>query len=90
VPFGKQTSNDASIQVFSPGWICNVFQYHHRRISADTMYVSKRIHEGDWIWGLRELTAFTGSRVDQAMVEQFKKRIQLLERWKEWGYDGRR
>lgn len=54
------------------------------------MYVSKRIHEGDWIWGLRELTAFTGSRVDQAMVEQFKKRIQLLERWKEWGYDGRR
>jgi len=37
-----------------------------------------------------ELIARTGSRVDQATVEQLKKRIQLLERWKERGYDGKR
>lgn len=37
-----------------------------------------------------ELIARTGSRVDQATVEQLRKRIQLLERWKEQGYDGKR
>jgi superfamily II DNA or RNA helicase len=37
-----------------------------------------------------ELIARTGSRVDQATVEQLQKRIQLLERWKEQGYDGKR
>jgi superfamily II DNA or RNA helicase len=37
-----------------------------------------------------ELIARTGSRVDQATVEQLKKRIQLLEKWKERGYDGKR
>jgi hypothetical protein len=37
-----------------------------------------------------ELIARTGSRVDQATVEQLKKRIQVLERWKERGYDGKR
>jgi superfamily II DNA or RNA helicase len=37
-----------------------------------------------------ELIARTGSRVDQATVEQLRKRIQLLERWKERGYDGKR
>ena len=37
-----------------------------------------------------ELIARTGSRVDQATSEQLKKRIQLLERWKERGYDGKR
>ena len=37
-----------------------------------------------------ELIARTGSRVDQATVEQLKKRIQLLEKWKDRGYDGKR
>lgn len=37
-----------------------------------------------------ELIVRTGSRVDQATVEQLRKRIQLLERWKEGGYDGKR
>jgi len=37
-----------------------------------------------------ELIARTGSRVDQATVEQLRKRIQLLERWKERGYVGKR
>ena len=32
----------------------------------------------------------TGSRVDQATTEQLRKRIQLLEKWKEHGYDGKR
>ena len=37
-----------------------------------------------------ELIARTGSRVDQATVEQLEKRIQLLQRWKDQGYDGKR
>ncbi len=37
-----------------------------------------------------ELIARTGSRVDQATVEQLKKRIQQLEKWKDRGYDGKR
>jgi superfamily II DNA or RNA helicase len=37
-----------------------------------------------------ELIARTGSRVDQATVEQLHKRIALLERWQERGYDGKR
>ena len=37
-----------------------------------------------------ELIARTGSRVDQATHEQLRKRIQLLERWKELGYDRKR
>lgn len=37
-----------------------------------------------------ELIARTGSRVDQATVDQLQKRIQLLERWRERGYDGKR
>ncbi|ALA58687.1 DEAD/DEAH box helicase [Nitrospira moscoviensis] len=37
-----------------------------------------------------ELIARTGSRVDQATVEQLRKRIQLLERWRDRGYDGKR
>jgi superfamily II DNA or RNA helicase len=37
-----------------------------------------------------ELIARTGSRVDQATTEQLHKRIQLLERWQERGYDGKR
>lgn len=37
-----------------------------------------------------ELIARTGSRVDQATVEQLQKRIQLLQRWKDQGYDGKR
>jgi hypothetical protein len=37
-----------------------------------------------------ELIARTGSRVDQATAEQLRKRIQLLERWKDQGYDGKR
>jgi len=37
-----------------------------------------------------ELIARTGSRVDQATVEQLRKRIQLLEGWKDQGYDGKR
>ncbi len=37
-----------------------------------------------------ELIARTGSRVDQATVEQLQKRIHLLERWQERGYDGKR
>lgn len=37
-----------------------------------------------------ELIARTGSRLDQATVEQLQKRIQLLQRWKDQGYDGKR
>ncbi|MEK6632374.1 MAG: hypothetical protein AABY94_03595, partial [Nitrospirota bacterium] len=37
-----------------------------------------------------ELIARTGGRVDQATTEQLQKRIQLLERWQERGYDGKR
>ena len=37
-----------------------------------------------------ELIARTGSRVDQATVEQLQKRVQLLQRWKDQGYDGKR
>lgn len=37
-----------------------------------------------------ELIARTGSRVDQATVEQLQKRIHLLERWRDRGYDGKR
>jgi superfamily II DNA or RNA helicase len=37
-----------------------------------------------------ELIARTGSRIDQATVEQLRKRIQLLERWRDQGYDGKR
>jgi superfamily II DNA or RNA helicase len=37
-----------------------------------------------------ELIARTGSRVDQATSEQLQKRIQLLQRWKDQGYDGKR
>lgn len=37
-----------------------------------------------------ELIARTGSRVDQATAEQLQKRIQLLERWRDRGYDGKR
>jgi len=37
-----------------------------------------------------ELIARTGSRVDQATIERLQKRIQLLQRWKDQGYDGKR
>jgi hypothetical protein len=37
-----------------------------------------------------ELIARTGSRVDQATTEQLKKRVELLARWQERGYDGKR
>ncbi|BCA53497.1 hypothetical protein W02_06370 [Nitrospira sp. KM1] len=37
-----------------------------------------------------ELIGRTGSRVDQATAEQLRRRIQLLERWQERGYDGKR
>jgi len=37
-----------------------------------------------------ELIARTGSRVDQATVEQLEKRVQLLQRWQDRGYDGKR
>lgn len=37
-----------------------------------------------------ELIARTGSRVDQATTEQLQKRVQLLERWQEKGYEGMR
>jgi hypothetical protein len=37
-----------------------------------------------------ELIARTGSRVDQVTTEQLQKRIQLLEKWQERGYDGKR
>ncbi len=37
-----------------------------------------------------ELIARTGSRVDQATLEQLHKRIRLLERWRDRGYDGKR
>lgn len=37
-----------------------------------------------------ELIARTGSRVDQATAAQLQKRIQLLERWRKQGYDGKR
>jgi hypothetical protein len=36
-----------------------------------------------------ELIARTGSRVDQATVEQLRKRITLLDWWKERSYDGK-
>ncbi|MCP9439147.1 MAG: DEAD/DEAH box helicase family protein [Nitrospira sp.] len=37
-----------------------------------------------------ELIARTGSRIDQATVEQLRKRIRLLEQWRDHGYDGKR
>ena len=37
-----------------------------------------------------ELISRTGSRVDQATLEQLEKRIQLLQRWRDRGYDGKR
>jgi len=37
-----------------------------------------------------ELIARTGSRVDAATAEQLQKRILLLEKWQERGYDGKR
>ena len=37
-----------------------------------------------------ELISKTGSRVDQATVEQLEKRIELLQRWRDRGYDGKR
>lgn len=37
-----------------------------------------------------ELIARTGGRVDQATTSQLHKRIQLLQRWRDQGYDGRR
>ncbi|HEU4682993.1 MAG TPA: DEAD/DEAH box helicase family protein [Nitrospira sp.] len=36
-----------------------------------------------------ELISRTGSRVDQATLEQLGKRIELLQRWRDRGYDGR-
>jgi superfamily II DNA or RNA helicase len=37
-----------------------------------------------------ELISRTGSRVDLATVEQLEKRIRLLERWRDRGFDGKR
>lgn len=37
-----------------------------------------------------ELISRTGSRVDQATLDQLEKRIQLLQRWRDRGYDGKR
>ena len=37
-----------------------------------------------------ELISRTGSRVDQATLEQLEKRIELLQRWRDRGYDGKR
>ena len=37
-----------------------------------------------------ELIARTGGRVNQATAEQLQRRIQLLERWQERGYEGKR
>ncbi|UVT19111.1 MAG: DEAD/DEAH box helicase family protein [Nitrospira sp.] len=37
-----------------------------------------------------ELIARTGSRVDQATMDQLRRRIQLLERWRDRGYEGKR
>lgn len=37
-----------------------------------------------------ELISRTGSRVDQATLEQLEQRIQLLQRWRDRGYDGKR
>ena len=36
-----------------------------------------------------ELISRTGSRVDQATLEQLEKRIELLQRWRDRGYDGK-
>ncbi len=59
---------------------------HHRLLVASVARLSgvdhRRLNA--------ELIARTGSRVDQATAEQLQKRIHLLERWKERGYDGRR
>jgi hypothetical protein len=37
-----------------------------------------------------ELISRTGGRVDQATFEQLEKRIELLQRWRDRGYDGKR
>jgi superfamily II DNA or RNA helicase len=37
-----------------------------------------------------ELISRTGSRMDQATVDQLQKRIQVLQRWRDRGYDGKR
>jgi hypothetical protein len=37
-----------------------------------------------------ELISRTGSRVDAATIEQLEKRIRLLERWRDRGFDGKR
>jgi superfamily II DNA or RNA helicase len=37
-----------------------------------------------------ELISRTGGRVDQATIDQLEKRIQLLQRWRDRGYDGKR
>jgi superfamily II DNA or RNA helicase len=37
-----------------------------------------------------ELISRTGSRVDQATLDQLEKRIELLQRWRDRGYDGKR
>ena len=37
-----------------------------------------------------ELISRTGSRVDLATVEQLEKRIRMLERWRDRGFDGKR
>jgi len=37
-----------------------------------------------------ELISRTGSRVDLATLEQLEKRIDLLQRWRDRGYDGKR
>jgi len=59
---------------------------HHRLLVASVARLSgvdhRRLNA--------ELIARTGSRVDQATAEQLQKRIQLLQRWKEHGYDGKR
>jgi len=36
-----------------------------------------------------ELIARTGSHVDQATMDQLRRRIQLLEHWRDRGYDGK-
>ena len=36
-----------------------------------------------------ELIKRTGGRVEQATVHQLERRISLLERWRETGFDGR-
>jgi hypothetical protein len=37
-----------------------------------------------------ELISRTGSRVDQATLGQLERRIELLQRWRDQGYDGKR